>query len=1115
MRKLLTLWICICMLLLSCGVIVDHNKSNAQTPNSVLYTTRTPINIYNDADLILANGVTGGSGTVGDPFIIQGWEILVTKGQVAVNIINTDAYLTVQHCSLTNMVILNANNCTVFNNTFIEGNCDIDSASHLRICNNNFTQMGMDLYQITDVAVYNNKFQANQTYSVQVYYAKAVSFWNNTFKGCGIQLNFTSIDTDTIQISINNTANAKPIRFLHNTSSVVLNQATPVGQLIISNSTNIHVSNLTVSNTSIAFQVYGSHDVHFERVNCSNNSVGYMISSSSRIIVGNCSMWNDSYGFDNLYTWNSIFINLQIMRSGYGYRSMYCGGNRFINVSCKYDEQGITYNNGQDSIFHEISCDGIAFDALIVTGPNNKIENSHFKSGSTGIWLSGPYNNIANCTFQDNTYGIYLFYMDNSSLINNTFDHNGVSIHGSTASDIHILNNTIGHSSIGIRLWDGVQNDVRGNRIVNNTYTHHTDNYYFPNQDIYQNDANGNNYSSLADQLIKGQLWSEPIYSRQFNMTNNSLFAIGVGGLSNVTGMYIAIFYDGMAGSLKDGAPQSREAIKWRYFTNATDYINLDYPRDGSYFLIVFGMVVTGNLGHFDLYVNITTSNSTAFDLTYTNSYIHENLIQGNTIGMFMWPTSNVCRIYNNNFIANVIHAVDMSTDLWDSGVMIGGNYWDNWTTPDADHDGYVDQQFIINRLNIDNYPFAEPWHSDTVNPTANTGPDRAILQGGRVVFNAQNSTDDVGIVNYSWEFTYDNAKRPFYGITSNFTFIKVGSYPVNLTVLDAGGNAGSDQMVVIVNDGPNPIARAGPDQTINQGEVATFNGTLSTGTLPIANYTWSFIYNLTTIVLKGPVASYRFYTPGNYSVNLTVNDISGDFGTDQLWVSVLDTISPVARAGNDITVSQGMLVLLNATASTDNVGITNYTWSFTYNNTNTVLYGVLQYFRLYTVGKYLIKLNVSDAAANVGLISFNITVRDSISPWVVSIRPQGQSVPINASIAILFSERMNTSAVQSSIGIYPLLPNITYIWDATGTNLKIASTDLLQYGMNYTISIGIDASDINGRQMQTPYNWNFTTETLQTRSDNSFYIYVIIIIITAISIIILYAYVYKRPKRK
>ena len=61
-------------------------------------------------------------------------------------------------------------------------------------------------------------------------------------------------------------------------------------------------------------------------------------------------------------------------------------------------------------------------------------------------------------------------------------------------------------------------------------------------------------------------------------------------------------------------------------------------------------------------------------------------------------PSNN--EIWNNNFIGNAVHAMESpaaQNTAWNrSKAEGGGNFWDNWTTPDNDADGYVDNPFVI-----------------------------------------------------------------------------------------------------------------------------------------------------------------------------------------------------------------------------------------------------------------------------------------------------------------------------------------------------------------------------------------------------------------------------------
>ena len=85
--------------------------------------------------------------------------------------------------------------------------------------------------------------------------------------------------------------------------------------------------------------------------------------------------------------------------------------------------------------------------------------------------------------------------------------------------------------------------------------------------------------------------------------------------------------------------------------------------------------------------------------------------------------------------------------------------------------------------------------------PVADAGVNRTVAIGTEVTLNGANSYDDVGIVNYTWEFTYDGEQTTLYDVSASFRFDIAGVYAVKLTVMDAEGNTASDQITVTVQD--------------------------------------------------------------------------------------------------------------------------------------------------------------------------------------------------------------------------------------------------------------------------------------------------------------------------
>lgn len=1105
---------CLAWMLVFAGVtvFVDQEKTSAVAtiPNKLSYTSHTPIIIHNDTDFLSpGNGVTSGTGTALDPYIIEGWDIQVTLWHTSLSISGTSAHYVVRNCHINKWVSFsNASNGKLINNTFYDGNIGIYSSSHMFISENNFTNIKrFILNNMDDTVVMNNYLSMKLGGSLDVEDTRNTSFWNNTFINGGITLNWHWGNLGTIVIDLNNTVNGKPIRYYRNTPSLSINQSTSIGQLIIHNCTDLSLTNLNISNTSSAIQIGNTTNVHISHVNVSNSYNGIMLTNSNNVFIVNSSGWgNLAHGLELYTTSNSTFDNITLIRNGHGIA--YWSGDHvvFTNSIIKWNVDGGLFQT-TNTTFNNISSIENQLNGLEITYDNVVVGNSTFNGNGQGFvnYAVAEAFHVHNSSFTDNVNGIYTQKTNNIVISDCEFTSNNIGIYSRIATNASIANCTFNDSDIGIYDFASHNNHITRNSIGNSTHTYYSERISFLNQLIYQNDPDYENYSSIGEQCAIGQQGSEPLYTRSFNITNASWLSIQTIGDSDVIKLSTCLFLDGGYGNPKDGVTQAGEAI----YSSDMD-LQVDYPRDGTYLLRIFGSNITSSPAQFDLYVNVSCVNSTGVRLEWANTYVNENIICGNRIGIYSWDITSNCYIYHNNFFDNDIHAVDLEVDVWDNGILSGGNYWDNWTSPDINHDGYVDSPYAIYAGNRDKYPFADPWTVDNTAPVANAGPDQDVKQAEVIWLNGSSSSDNVGIVNYSWLIQRPNMSNiTAYGANANITLLRVANYSVNLTVLDAAGNTDYDVAVVHVIDAGDPDANAGPDQTINQGDTVRFNGSQSTSTLQIANYTWSFEYNGSAVKLNGSLAQYKFFTVGNYSVTLNVTDIAGDSGHDTMTVIVRDSINPVAKAGADFTIGQGDICTFNGSRSTDNIGITNDTWNFEYNETAQNLYGAVSQFRFYTLGNYQINLTVRDSGGNIGSDVLVVTVVDNGKPLIIDYKPTGCNVSISTHIEVTFNEPMNTSTVEDSFSISPSITNVTYIWDDDNTTVLINSTILVP-GTTYSITISGNSTDKNGNTLGTPFSWNFTTKpdgTQNPHSGNEKLIIILALIIIVIVIILIYYY--------
>jgi hypothetical protein len=132
------------------------------------------------------------------------------------------------------------------------------------------------------------------------------------------------------------------------------------------------------------------------------------------------------------------------------------------------------------------------------------------------------------------------------------------------------------------------------------------------------------------------------------------------------------------------------------------------------------------------------------------------------------------------------------------------------------------------------------------------------------------------------------------------------------------------------------------------------------------------------------------------------------------------DRIPPTAEAGPNQTVNQNTLVYFDGSGSTDNRGITSYTWTFV-DGISRKLTGKNPTYTFNTSGIYTVTLNVTDAAGNWNTDTVTIHVLDATPPTILTpiqspasnVTP-GQQVKISANITDASSGVKNATLLYS-----------------------------------------------------------------------------------------------------
>lgn len=222
---------------------------------------------------------------------------------------------------------------------------------------------------------------------------------------------------------------------------------------------------------------------------------------------------------------------------------------------------------------------------------------------------------------------------------------------------------------------------------------------------------------------------------------------------------------------------------------------------------VIRNVTISGNDVGIDLHMssnNRITMNSldtinwlSLYLVSSCNNTLTENTIRKGDYGISTMH-SNGNTIYHNNFIDNKVQQYHLnSSNKWDNGEE--GNYWSDYNGADLNGDGVGDT--LTPHLGVDYYPLVNIF--DNIPPTADAGKGQTVFKNAAVLFNASSATDNIGIVDYKWDFG-DGSKGS--GVTTNHVYEAAGVYTVMLTVTDVSGNIATDVILITVVDPPVPF---------------------------------------------------------------------------------------------------------------------------------------------------------------------------------------------------------------------------------------------------------------------------------------------------------------------
>jgi PKD repeat protein len=319
---------------------------------------------------------------------------------------------------------------------------------------------------------------------------------------------------------------------------------------------------------------------------------------------------------------------------------------------------------------------------------------------------------------------------------------------------------------------------------------------------------------------------------------------------------------------------------------------------------------------------------------------------------------------------------------------------WDGseWILETIDSEGAVGH-FTAITLDSEDNVFMSYWSSagsklkfattltDTIPPISNAGPDQTVDQGTVVTFDGSESSDNIGIVTYTWSFI-DATPHIMTDVSPEYTFNNPGTYIVTLNVSDAAGYFETDSVTITVRDTYIPTAQTRGDQNADEDSSVTLDGSQSSDNVEISSYTWTFI-DETEKTLQGEKVTYEFKNPGTYSITLTVTDDWGNVDTDVLTLTIRDVTSPTVDIDSRNEAYLDEQVTFDASGSSDYMGIIEYVWDFGDGNTGdgkTVTHTYTE------ADTYVVSLTVTDEAGNSATETTQIEIQSEPSKSGIGI---------------------------------------------------------------------------------------------------------------------------------
>ena len=623
---------------------------------------RGPIYINGDDNFIPANGVTSGSGTENDPYIIENWDISAENAN-GIWVENTTAYFVVRNCYVHDGwnngkygIYLDPVINGIIDNNIVENN---DSGIYLEYSDNNIISNnivrknlynGIRLDYSDNNVIYNNTCENNGDDGIELVISNNNSILNDFMKNNvwnGVVLlgscNNNLISSNAVEnngdygicldSSDNNTISGNTVG---NNSS---------DGIYLSGSDNNLISNNVVKNgynPSIELD-YSDNNLLFNNTMENNHGDGIRLHYSDNNFLSNNTLKNNFYDGIDISGSNNIVSNNIMENNTNGIRLD--GSNNFLsnNTCSNNNEYGIRLEGLNNTLDNNTCCSNNYYGIFLESSSNNTLSNNIVENNSTGIYLEYSDNNLISNDILGNNLanGIRLDYSHNNIIENNLAENNGDDgIELGESENNFILNNVAENNLYnGVVIWNSDYNIIENNLLENNYYG--IDFAYGSENNLVSNNTVENNGYGIH-LLVKG------------NGSNNNRILNNIVKNNSVVGIYI----EGSENNL----------VENNLLENNTPGIQLYSSRSN----LISNNIVNNNHGSvylsesdYNLISNNTIENSYQSGILLAdnshNNLVSNNIMNNNNYGI------NLDHSGNNLILNNILENNGTSIPLYSS----------------------------------------------------------------------------------------------------------------------------------------------------------------------------------------------------------------------------------------------------------------------------------------------------------------------------------------------------------------------------------------------------------------------------------------------------------------